>query len=1326
MLLAADRSTLKTPVTTAASAGQHTSGAAAVSSGPEQLLQFVPLVTLEWLRDEPERTWKEIQGSLAFVDISGFTATSERLSSLGKQGAEELTEVMNATFAKLLEVAYERGGGVLKFGGDALLLFFTGRGHARAAVRAAYEMRRVLDEIGRQETSVGETTLRMHVGIHSGQFHFFLVGSTHRELLVCGPSATATVEMEAASEAGEILLSPTAADMVNPGCLGADKGPGVLLESEPEPAGTLQPLPDAGGTPLELAVPAPLRAQLVEVGPLEGEHRNAAIGFVRYHGVDELIQGRGPAAAAEALDSLVRTIQSAADEHAVTFLESDVDRNGGRIVLIAGAPQTAGDDEERLLRTLRAIVDASPPLPLHIGASRGRVFAGQVGMEYRRTYTILGDTAALAARLMSRAEAGEIFVSAEAFGRARGRFAGTELEPLQLKGKSEPVRAFALGALVDRQAEGEAAPAQERPDVPFVDREREQAVLIASVAPVSMGFGTLVELVGDPGIGKSRLAEELEEHCEDMVKVRVRCDQYQTGTAYYPFRPMLRSLLDVELNGGGAHNREVLAQRLAAVDEELVPWAPLLAAPLDVEVESTPEVDALDPSFWRARLHGVVGKLLGDLLPSPTLLLFDDVHWMDDASSELLRYLGTQLATRPWLTCTTRRPVEGGFAAAEGTPPLPALTLRLEPLPEDDAKTLIQAAAGDRALSDEELAAIFGRGAGNPLFLQELSSTEEAVEEGEELPETVGALVATRIDRLAPGDRSLLRWASVLGASFSGELIADVLEGDPTVAAASEAWDRLNEFVERDPEVPGGFRFRHALIRDAAYEGLSFKRRHELHGRVAEVIERRQGDRPDDAAELLSLHFYRAERWPEAWRYSVEAGRRAERKYANVEASQFFEHALEFVERVPELPAQEVARVWEALGDVRMRMAAYERAADAYHAARTTFPGDVVEQARLMQKEAIAPLRLGHYPLAIERLDEAIELLESVRGLPAAAQRARLFSWYATVLQRQRRQDAVIDWCKRAIEEAESSGAEDALAQAYFILDLGYMALGRTDEATYSARAAEIYERLGDLDRLAWVLNNLAAHAYLDGRWDEALDLLERAREAFTKIGDDTNATVAEQNIADVWSDQGRMEDAEPLFRKILDVRRAAGNSLEIAEVTSFLGRQAARMGSFAEAQALLEEARSLYAASEDEFEVLTTETRFAECLVLAGGADAALSLVDAILRRTEGMQGLSLLEARLHRLRGWGYMQANKFEEAREALDESLRLAQLEGENFGFWSADYEVALTLSALVRFGRLTGEPREELAIRRDAILARLGVVGVSEPSLETPTSPESRS
>ena len=1283
--------------------------------GRADLVSFVPRLTLEWLRTSPERHWLELDGTLAFIDISGFTAMSEQLSSLGRAGAEEVTDVMNATFSALLQVAYEQGGGLLKFGGDALLLLYDGDDHGQRAARAAFDMRRTLRAIGRPRTSAGAIQLKMHAGLHSGRFQFFLLGDSHRELLVTGPGATRTVEMEAASEAGEILLSPETVALLDPVTVGDEKGPGLLLKAAPEAERAAAPLPEAAGVPLEIAVPAPLRAQLLEVGPLEGEHRHASIAFVRFSGIDETIETEGAEAAAEALKVLVQTVQGAAEEHKVTFLESDIDKDGGRIILVSGAPQTFGNDEERLLRTVRAVVDAGVPLPVHIGVSEGRVFTGQVGAPFRRTYTVLGDTAALAARLMARAGEDEIWVSASAFARGGASFASTELEPFSVKGKSEPVQAVVLGELT-REAERPGAADEVTEALPFVDRERERAVLSASVAPVRMGYGTLVELVGEPGIGKSRLAQELRENCADMRQISLRCEEYEASTPYYPFRPFLRSLLDVELNGGGEHNRAILEERLATVDEDLVPWTPLLAAPLDIEVATTTEVESLDPAFWRARLHGVMGSLLGQLLDSPTLLVFDDVHWMDDASSELLRYLGSQLPTRPWLACTTRRPIEGGFAAAEGTPPLPALTLRLEPLPAEDARKLALAAAGDRRLTDEELAALMERGAGNPLFLQRLASVGEASEEAQELPETVEALVATRIDQLAPGDRALLRWASVLGVSFSGTLIQDVLEGDSVVAAGSEAWDRLGEFVERDPEVAGAFRFRHALIRDAAYEGLSYRRRRELHGRVADVIELRQGDGPEDESELLSLHFHRAERWDKAWRYSVEAGRRANDKYANVEAEQFFERSLECAKQSGAVAADGVAAVWEELGNVRMRLGHYAEAEAAYKAARAAFPTGPVEEGRLIQKEAIALLRLGRYPQALRRLSQALRTLEEVEGDAAAAQRARLCGWYASVLHHQKRPEPAIDWCHRTIAEAEQSGARDALAHAAYVLDWAYVALGRSEEAVHTQQAIEIWEELRDYDRLSRALNNLGGYTYLDGRWDEALELAERAREACLKIGDETTASVAALNIAEVRSDQGRYEDAEPALRELLELRRGTGIPLEIAEAASVLGRHAARVGSFHEARSLLEEARDLYAAEGDEIDMLTTDTRLVECLVFEHKTDEALALAAEALHRAADMTGVSVLVATLHRLRGWALMQLGDLDAAEQGLEESLRLARLEDENFGIRSADYEVALTLGAMVRLLALRGEAVAESEGERDEIFSRLGVVAVAEPPL----------
>src|SRR5262245_19511825 len=187
----------------------------ALSQASADLVPFVPRLTLEWLRDESAASWRELEGTLAFIDISGFTAMSEKLSSAGKAGAEEVTEVMNATFAALLQVAYEQGGGLLKFGGDALLLLYDGEGHAPRAARAAFEMRRTLRAIGRPRTSAGAVQLKMHAGLNSGRFQFFLVGESHRELLVTGPDGTRTVEMEATSEAGEILLSPETANLLD-------------------------------------------------------------------------------------------------------------------------------------------------------------------------------------------------------------------------------------------------------------------------------------------------------------------------------------------------------------------------------------------------------------------------------------------------------------------------------------------------------------------------------------------------------------------------------------------------------------------------------------------------------------------------------------------------------------------------------------------------------------------------------------------------------------------------------------------------------------------------------------------------------------------------------------------------------------------------------------------------------------------------------------------------------------------------------------------------------------------------------------------------------
>ncbi len=1251
------------------------------------LVPYLPRVSLEWLRAAAGARHRALEGTLAFVDVSGFTAMSERLAPKGALGAEEVTDVMSATFTRLLAVAYANGGGLVKFGGDALLLFFDGDAHTQRACNAAYGMRRTLDGLGALKTSAGEVTLRMHVGVHSGVFDFFLVGTAHRELILAGQGAALTVAMEDTAEAGEIVVSAAAAAHLKPEELGEAKGEGFVLRASPHTAAHgVAPVPDVEGLDLLSCVPLALREHLL-AEKVESEHRHAAVAFARFSGVTEVLEENGPASAAVAVEEVVSALQAAADAHGVCFLESDIDAAGGRIVLVAGVPTTAGDDEERLLRTARAAIDAETRLPLHIGIASGNVFAGRIGPPYRRTYTILGGTAALAARLMAKAPPRELWTTPDVVERSRTTFTVAGLEPLALKGKAQLVDAIAVGA-------AGAVREREITKLPLVDRQRELPVLEATLIPVKLGYGSFVELVGPAGIGKSRLLEEVCDRAGEVPFVATGCEQYEATTPYFPFRKLLDSLLGVELGGDGDTNARLLADRVAEIDPELVPWVPLLGDVLDVPVSPTQQTDELQPSFRRARLNGVVEDVLSRLLDSPTLLLFEDAHWMDEASSDLLRHLGSRAPTKPWLMCATRRPGAGGFIAAEGVPPIPAMTLALDPLPDDDARALAVSASGG-SVPAEELAAITERAGGNPLFVRELVTATRS--EGESLPGSVEEVVATRIDSLSTADRALLRWASVLGGSFSGELVAEVLAGDPDAALDSETWDRLGEFVERDPHAPGAFRFRHALIRDAAYDGLSFRRRRELHARVAEVLRAGATD-AGEVAELLSLHYMLAEERHETWLYSVLAGERARAKFANVDAAEFFRRALDAAQELPALSRVEVGQTWGSLGDLLLLSGDFAEARNAYRQARTLVRGDAMLAAELCLKEGRVREAEGGYSDALRWFTRGLRTLEDS---PQSPLRLQLSLGYAGTRFRQGALADCVQWCERVVEESRAAGALAELAHAYYLLHLAYTSLGSPERTRVRDLALPIYEELGDLLGQANALNNLGIDAYYEGRWDDALALYERSRRARERIGDVVGAATIANNIAEILSDQGLLDDAESLLRQVDETCRAAGSRLMTAVVAGNLGRAAARAGRYADAETLLTGALEAFTEIEAEGFVVEMRARLAEVAVLAGDHEQALRAAEEAELARESTPPPSL-NALLRRIRGYAHYQAGRVDDALQEIEQSLEAARS-------GDALYEVALSLRARAR---VRGDAKD--AADAQALLDALHVERVADP------------
>jgi class 3 adenylate cyclase/tetratricopeptide (TPR) repeat protein len=1256
------------------------------------LRPYVPRLVIEWLRDAPDRTYRQVEGSLAFVDVSGFTNLTERLSQRGKVGAEEMNQILNDCFTECLSSGYAFGAGVIKWGGDAVLLLFEGEEHECRACRAAFEMQRTMRRVGRIRTDSGSVTLRMSIGVHSGLLDFFLVGDLHRELVVTGPAATRTVAMESIADAGEIAISPETAAALDPRDLGQEKGAAVLLRRGPEVAAQRgAAVEDVEALDLAGCIPVSVREHLI-AGGTEPEHRLMTAAFIHFMGADDLLATEGPDALGGALATTLSAVERIVLEYGVAFFDTDIYLGGGKVMLMAGAPVSTGVDEERMLRAMRAVLDADLPLPLRIGITRGRIFVGDFGPEYRRTYTVTGDSVNLAARLMARAGPGQILVANDVLERSRTRFEVTALEPFIVKGKKAPVRAQILG-----HALGAAAVNAEL--TPLVGRDQELAVLLAGLESLRAGAGSLVDLVGEPGLGKSRLIEELRLRAGEIRTLSVEADEYAVSTAYGVFRTVLHELLGITEEDRPAEIEGAIRAHVSERAPHLLPWLPLLGTPLGLELEDTPETALLDERFRRERVHEVTAELLGMLLLEPTVLVFEDTHWMDDASAELLRRLASQLQLRPWMVVVTRREQDSGFVPPDEPA---AVRIDLLPLGPEQASAFLNATTEEMPLLPHELEALAERSGGNPLFLAELLAAARQAGGIESLPDSVESLLTAQIDRLAPSDRRLLRCAAVIGAIFSANLLAQALGEVPDAAA----WARLADFLHDQGD--GYFRFRHALVRDAAYEGLPYRRRRELHSAVGLTIERTSPDRGDEDVELLSLHFFHAHEFQKAWRYSRTAGERAAAIYANVEAATFFERALAAA-RAFGIESDERVALLEALGDVRFRLGEFETAGAAFRNARRLFPPRSVEASRLRLKEALVPFRLGRYPQALAALTRGLTELEGVDGDAAEAQRARLIVYRGFIRYRQGRPTEAIHWFSDAAAAAERSGARDALAEAYRNLDLAFLQRGELESAVFGRQALDIFVELGNLTQQAGVLNNLAMIAYERGQWTEALDLFGQASSIWESTGDAWSASFATYNRGEVLADQGRLDIAEPLLRKALRVWRASGAGPEAAEAMRQLGRVLARREEPVESLALLEAAREDQIGYGESAEALLTGARIAECLALAGRAGESLELVDQLLAQAGSVEASPASIALLRRVKSWSLILLGRSLEARRALEVELLSARERG-------SDYETALTLGLLAASEPSTDGDVTNLERERSEIFERLGVVPPAGPPM----------
>ncbi len=1235
----------------------------------------MPRLALE-LADRDGSHWRALDGSMLSADISGFTALSERLAGKGKAGAEEITILINTCFTALIDAAYGYRGEVIKFGGDALLVLFRGDDHERRSANAALAMQAALVGSG----AARRANLTMTVGVGHGPFDAFLVGDTHRELLLIGDAASEVIHLEGEADKGQTLVTPHIAELLPTALIGVERAGGRAISGRAFlTPGPMESRPDAVRD-LARFVPPPVVRQLAAFADLGGEHRLVTVGFLLVTGIGAAIAERGPDEVGQHLGRLIDGVGAAVEGYGGTALHTDIAPDGFKVVLCAGAPVSEGNTSDAMVRAALDIAALDTPFTLRQGIQTGRAFAGFLGSPYRRTYTLMGDVVNTAARMLGKADHREVVAVADVLADTRDRYLTEPIEPFLVKGKREPMVAHHVtgldrgGAVINR-------------DGPLLGRDDERS----TVGRVLSNPGRVLDITGPPGAGKSRLVTDAVEStaaaATGATVIRGASPRFGRGRPYGTASLLLRTAVGVDPMADALHSGDMLTKLVAERCPELGPMLPLLALAFGADVAPTPEADAIGDDFRRPRMHDTVVALLEAFLPGPLALVVEDVQWVDDGSRALLEHLAAQTSERPWSVVFTRRP-DGADLDLD-------LDLdhvdRLELGPLSD--TTIRRLAIERseaALSDTDLALVVERAAGNPLFAIELTRAVAAGDSA--VPDTVETLLATRIDRLPPDARRAVRLAAVIGPRFTSEAVTAVAG---RAVAASIADPALAGIIEGDGDT---WSFAQSLYRDAAYEGLPFARRRLLHRRVGEHLERRAAPRVDEEAQILSVHFSRARSHAKAWAYSVMAGDRAMERSAPVEAAEAYRRALEAGRWTRSITRRQRCTIATRLGDAAERAGDYADAADAYRMARRLLAADDGDRLPLFRKQGVLLERQGRY-------DQAVRWYE--RGLTAADEldhdhadeRSELILAIAGIRFRQGRYDDC--WDTASSVAAELTAPTKARFRAHYLLQLTGVYQRRAETAVHAEQAQGLAPAVEDAVLQSNLYNNLGIAAYYAGDWDQAAELYQRSYELRSAAGDLSGTVSSLSNIGEVRSDQGRLDEARELFEEAHRRARAAGYDLAVHVTRLNLGRLAGRRGARDDARRLLSEARAAFEAIDSANFVAEADLRLLEL------EDPGPALADGAARLLAGAEaagGAVNIEIPARRLRATALVVMDRSTEAVSEIGRAVAAAR-DGQ------LDHELLLSLEVEAEVAAATGDPETATAARAEAraLRHRLGVI-----------------
>jgi len=1160
--------------------------------------------------------------AVLMADISGFTPLAEALARAGRRGAEELSALLNTHFSRMIDLVHAHGGDVAQFSGDAITaLFDLASGEDLApdvlpAAACALAIQRHIAAVGVLRTSQGDFPLQVRIGVGAGPAYAAVVGRREAGLrhLLAGPARRGAVRAQRLARPGEVMLSRAAYRAVQDDVTATLTRWGYARISAcgVPPAGERRPaavsLPPERLVELATFLP-PALGQRIQAGgrAFLGEHRYGVVLFVGFQGLDF---DRDPAIGSK-VRAYVAAMQEVVGQYDGYLAEIEVADKGSLLLVLFGAPSAHGDDEERaVLCALEMQARARQPdlafvAAQRAGVSAGLTFVGSVGGEDRWAYTALGDEVNLASRLLERAEWGQVVASSRVRQRAakRGHFA--PLGAVPLRGKAVAVPAFAVVGARER-----ATMLAERSFLyqgATIGRAAELAAMRDAAERSAQGQVQVLLVEGEAGLGKSRLAADLAREWFEQGRQGYSgdCFSYTMGIPYQPWSELLQTALGLAPDQPAAERQRQVEDFLRGVSPDWEERLPLLADVLGLPAADNAATRHLQGAERKRALFKVVLEIVRYLAGrGPLLLLFEDIHWSDLPSLELIEHVARNLAGRPVLLVLLHRPLEEPL-------PLPYRRLSthpggqrilLEALPAAASRDLVLARLGlaPTVQLPPAIQALFTRAQGNPFFIEEILNTLRdagvrlepdnggCLVVGDpaavEVPATVQALIQSRLDRLDEGVQLTIKVAAVIGRTVPYATLEAIHPQRLDKAALDvhlAALERVDLLRLEHLAVEPTFFFKHVITQQVAYESLLFVQRQALHEALGRHLEEAHAQDLDEVVDLLAYHYALSRNRAKAREYLVRAGDRAVRTYTPREALEYYRRAEAWLEEGNS----------EQRWDLLQRL---ERALDAV--------GRRDEQRRALEEMAVLARQLGD-------------------------------SWkLATVLARQGklmaqtgRPEEGIRLLAEAISRAEVAG-----------------------DLSLAGHCA------ADMSRACWLLSDLAG----------SQGALEKARSFFQRGGDRAGEATVFGMLGNIYLAMlTRYEQALASFREEGRIRHSLGSehgeaigNINQAIVLIVLGRAA-------EALALVRSAQAFFERSGNPYYLGTTLFAMGHALLRLGRLDEALSAARRCIALFEECEERNfLIEGQ--GLAGRILLQMTRLTEARAYLHRACALAQAGGQD--------------------------------------------------------------